>query len=555
MSVLIRKRIALAMALLLAFVMLAACGGNNDGGSNGQEPANAAGANNGGGSNAGNAESVGGDAASQEPITLTFFDKNVGDKFTDPVAQEITKRTGITLEIQQPTGNPDEKLNLMLASGDLPDAIMMARGDLLDKYTAAGAIIPLNDLIDKYGSNIKEMYGDVLNKTRYKDGKNYYLSSWYGLDPDPVFAFQMRKDLLAELAPDKAEGQSPFTAEEFRSVLKAFQEKYPTIDGKKTIPMTMDGENMGSVLGTFKGMFGIKSYHETDEGLQVDYRHPNYLPMLKYANSLYREGLIDKEWAVNKKQLVEQKLSNGAVFATVGAFWEWGTPNAELSKDGDRSKQFYSYKVLGDGVGPDQTTYGPRSVLGWDGIVITKDNKHPERTMQLFDFLASEEGQYLLLWGVEGKDWDMKDGKHVPRPETLQGFLDNWNEFSKTTGIRKWTYFVKNGNGSDGTPYDLAGKYERSDTFTAAEKNLAGSTWDTSPYDNLSPAGGTPDALKHQKISDIAAQTLPKIINAPSEAEVEKLFNGMLADMEKNGLKELEKIYTKNYQEKMELWK
>ena len=45
------------------------------------------------------------------------------------------------------------------------------------------------------------------------------------------------------------------------------------------------------------------------------------------------------------------------------------------------------------------------------------------------NFLASEEGQYLLMWGIEGKDWDIEDGKHVPRSETLQGFKDDWNTF------------------------------------------------------------------------------------------------------------------------------
>ena len=30
----------------------------------------------------------------------------------------------------------------------------------------------MNDLIDKYGPDVKEMYGETLNKSRYTDGKN-----------------------------------------------------------------------------------------------------------------------------------------------------------------------------------------------------------------------------------------------------------------------------------------------------------------------------------------------------------------------------------------------
>ena len=63
----------------------------------------------------------------------------------------------MTVEIQRPTGNPVEKLNLMLASGDLPDVILMSRGsDIMNKYITSGAVIPLNDLIEEHGPNIQK---------------------------------------------------------------------------------------------------------------------------------------------------------------------------------------------------------------------------------------------------------------------------------------------------------------------------------------------------------------------------------------------------------------
>ncbi len=81
----------------------------------------------------------------------------------------------------------------------------------------------------------------------------------------------------------------------------------------------------------------------------------------------------------------------------------------------------------------------------------------------------------------------MKDGKHTPRPEVLQGIKDNWNEYSKTTGIRNWTWFIKNGNGTDGTPYDLAAKYDRDPISAHSLISMKDSTWDTSLCDNLGP--------------------------------------------------------------------
>jgi putative aldouronate transport system substrate-binding protein len=490
------------------------------------------------------------------PIKLTFFDKNTGDAFTNEVAKEITKRTGVTIEIQQPTGNPAEKLNLMLASSDLPDVVLMDRsGDIVSKYIAAGAIIPLDDLIAKFGPNVKKMYGDTLKKTRFTDGKNYYLSNWYGPENEPVFGMSMRKDWLTQIAPDKAEGGKPFTADEFETLLKDFKSKLGKVDGKDVFPMSFNGENMSAVLGTFKGMWGMKAFYETNGTLKYDVKDPKYKDMLLYLNKLYREGLIDPEWPVNKKQTWEQKISNGLVFAAPSAYWDFGTPNGVLKKSGGPEKQMYPYKLVGPGVDPSKTTLGPKSTLGWDAIAITKTNKNPERTMKLIDFLASEEGQYLLMWGIEGVHWDMKDGKHTPRPEVLQGFKDDWDNFAKKTGIRKWTWFVKNGKGSDGTPYDLPGRYQRGEIDQMALKNLSDTVWDTSVYDNLGPAGGTPDALVSQKVTDIMNQTITKIIISKSEADAAALFDKMLADMKAAGDEKVEKIFSDNYKKRTDLWK
>ncbi|SDX94833.1 extracellular solute-binding protein [Paenibacillus sp. CF384] len=490
-----------------------------------------------------------------EPITLTFFDKNTGDAFTNPVAQEVTKRTGVSVEIQQPSGNPSEKLNLMLASGDLPDIILMDRGsDIVNKYIAAGAIIPLDDLIESLGPDVKSQYGEVLQKTRYTDGKNYYLSNWYGMDNSPVFGIQMRKDLLKELAPDKAEGGQPFTTDEFEQLLKDFKAKYPNIDGKASIPLTLNAENMGAVLGTFKGMWGMKAYYEDGGSLKFDVKDPKYREMILYMNKLYREDLIDHEWAVNKTQTWEQKLSNGFVFSTASAYWDPGNANNALLKAGGADKQLFSYKVVAPGVDPGATTFGPRSPLGWDAIAISKNNKHPEETMKFINFLASEEGQYLLMWGIEGQTWDMKDGKHTPKPEVLQGLKEDWAAEQKKTGLQKWTWFVKNGLGSDGTPYHI-GDNNRGEIDLMAFKNLSDTVWDTSPYDNLGPGGGTPESLSYQKVQDIMKQSITKIIIAKSEQEANAGFDSMLAEMKSAGDENVEAIITDNYNKRQELWK
>lgn len=537
-----KKISSLTAILLAASIILGGCGGGPDTPSSPSE-----------------AGGKGGDAppaSSGEVITLTFFDKNTGDAFDNPVAEAIMERTGVRIEVQQPTGNPDEKLNLMLISEDLPDIVLMdRRSDIVNKYIEAGALIPLNDLIDQYGQDIQEMYGDTLNKSRYKDGNNYYLNNWYGVDPDPERAFCIRMDVLEEAGyGERAAAGDYFTQEEFRDILAYFRDNYTDEDGLKPIPLTTNAEYFASITSTFQAMYGMKNYYEKDGRLYYIVRDPNYLEMLKYVNSLYLDGLLDNEWAVNKAQAFTQKAGSGRVAATV-----------TLASDGNKilkedygeatNKQFYMFKVVADGIDPDETTFSPRSSLGWDAIGITVKNEHPVETIKFMNFLASEEGQYLLMWGLEGTHWDMVEGKHVPRPEVLEGFANDWGAYSKETGIRKWTWFVNNGYGSDGTPFDLVTKYEKDAINTHALISMANSTWDTAPYDDIGPAAGTQEFLAEQKIKDIIDAAFPNMIYAESEAAVEELYNAMIAEIDANQAVAIEAIYTEKYNEHLELWK
>lgn len=497
-----------------------------------------------------------GESVSDEPLTLTFFDKNIGAEFSDPVAEEITRRTGVRIEIQQPTGNPEEKLALMLSGGDLPDIVLMdRRSDIVNKYIAAEALLPLNDLIDEYAPDIKEMYGEVLNQSRYTDGQNYYLNNWYGIDPDPDRGINMRMDLLKELGyGEKAESGEPFTQDEFVEILRKFKETYPEIDGQATIPFTINGEYTETVMSTFRGMYGMKNYYEEDGNIYLPVRDPHYLDMVKFINQLYREDLLDREWAVNKTDMFEQKLASGTVFACNGGMPS-STNGLFISDEGeDTDKQFYMFKVVADGVDPAETTYSPRSSLGWDAIGITVTNEHPVETIKFLNFLASEEGQYLLMWGVEGENWTMQDGVHVPNDDVIPGFREDWNGYSEKTGIRKWTWCVKNGYGSDGTPFDLVSRYNPGKVMEHARISMEGSVWDTAPYDNIGPLGGTPEALVEQKLNDIMDQGFSKMVYATSDQELQDAYDSMMQELEANDAASIEAIYTQNYQNEQALW-
>ena len=358
----------MAMSVLMAAGMLAGCG------SNGSTSSSTA---------SGSASSASGEV-STDGVTISIFDKNSGSNtFDDPVAKAIEEKTGVKIQVENPTGDPLEKLNLMLTGQNYPDIVLMDRGnDIVNRYIEAGALIPLNDLIDKYGPDVKEMYGETLNKSRYTDGKNYYLNNWYGEDPDPVAGVLMRYDYLCEIVgKDRADSDEPFTQEEYIDICKKFKELHPTIDGKESIAITFDAESK-NYDGTLKGMYGLKTYYQDGDNLEHVAKAPNFKEMMSFANELYTEGLLDKEWVDNKKNQWTQKLSAGNVFSTFASYWDTDAANTALASSVGGDAKFYSYKILGNGISADETTYSGRSTLGWDAIAITKNCKNPEAAMK-----------------------------------------------------------------------------------------------------------------------------------------------------------------------------
>lgn len=494
-----------------------------------------------------------------DSMKIVFFDKNSkSSKFDDRIAKIVEEKTGVQVEIQNPSGDPEEKLSLLLSSNHYPDIVLMGLGsDNLNKYINSGALIELDDLIDEKMPNVKEMYGDTLKKARHTDGHNYYLPNWYSSDlkQDAVDGWLFKYDIMVDLVgKERADSAEPFTQEELIQLLRDFKEKYPEINGKESIAITGNADNM-LFLQKIKGMFGIKSRYEKDGSLYWDVRDPEYINMLKFTNQLYREGLLDSEWVSMKEQTLTQKLSSGNVFGTIAAWWDPGQANEKLQAEGGDEAQYVGYMAVGDGLKIEDTTYSSLDSLGWDAIGITDNCKNLDAATKLVDFLSSREGQNLLMWGVEGEDYDVVDGEFIPKKEVADLFLKDSQAAIKETGITRWTWFVTTDPPTDKS-YMRLSDYEGKQTFTAkmADKNMISPTWDTSYTNNLSPEGSSPEGLKEQKVKDVYNQSIASIVNASSEKEVEKLYKKLISDMEAAGMKDVEDVISKNYKERMELW-
>ena len=114
-----------------------------------------------------------------DPITFDMFIRDPGQAPSkdNPVLKKITELTGVTINFEFLVGDLAQKVGVMIAGGDYPDAIF---GES-PKFVDAGAAIPIEDKILNY-PNLKRHYGPHIAKMKagFGDGHAYTIEN-YGL--------------------------------------------------------------------------------------------------------------------------------------------------------------------------------------------------------------------------------------------------------------------------------------------------------------------------------------------------------------------------------------
>ncbi|MFH5185293.1 extracellular solute-binding protein [Paenibacillus sp. TAB 01] len=358
----------------------------------------------------------------KDKITLKGFarkDAQLGDYAQMALWKQLEEKTNIHVDWVTPAPqDATEKVNLAIASGDLPDFFIkgVISPQDLTKYGSQGILIPLEQLIDNYAPNLKAVLGkrpEVKSAITSPDGHIYTLPR---IIDDGVFGVP-RFPMLNMAWLNKAGMKVPQTSDELYQVLEAFKEKDLNGNGKPDeIPYT--AHNMDWAMRGLEGMFGLNRnldyYANVDESNKVHLwvTDDKYKQLLEYAHKLYADGLIDKEIFTQTDQLYLGKLASNRVGFT------------PLLSSQNAGKFANDYKGIVPLKGPDgDQLWNMRQDVNFGGAkaVITKANKHPEATMRMFDYFYSDEGAMLMyMGGQEGDTYSQSaDGKFKYKPEIM----------------------------------------------------------------------------------------------------------------------------------------
>ncbi|MFY0681110.1 MAG: extracellular solute-binding protein [Thalassovita sp.] len=327
---------------------------------------------------------------------------------------------GANMRTDSENSGRTEALNLMLASGNIPDIVGSSRiKDFVNQYGPEGAFIPLNDLIDEHAPNIKAYYDerpDIAAAVKAADGQMYYIP--YLPDGKYGRAYWIRTDWLNNLGLEV-----PQTVEEYENVLRAFKTQDPNGNGvADEVPFfARQWPEFIRLVTLWDGRaHGSDTYHDfhVSEGkITHGYIGEGYREGIKNLARWYDEGLIDSEVFTRGSSSRDYLFSENLGGSTHDWFASTGGYN-RLSAD----IEGFELKAMAPpaSVSGKRVEEHRRILVKPDGWAIGHTNEHAVETIKYFDFWFSEEGRRLANFGVEGEHYEMVDGK----PIFTQAFLD-----------------------------------------------------------------------------------------------------------------------------------
>ncbi|NRF93803.1 extracellular solute-binding protein [Paenibacillus frigoriresistens] len=360
-------------------------------------------------------------AAAAPTIKIVVGDRNMPyvtssanineDKYVKKM-RELSK-TDVRIEtINQ--GDYSKKLNLMFASGDLPDAIQAVNGITSPEFSAAlnnGAFYELNDLIDKYAPGLKtKIKSDMWNSSLVsKDGKIYAIPR-EAPTPNNRIVY-MRKDWM-----DKLGLQVPKTVDDYLNVLRAFRDKDPNGNGKADeIPFI--GRKNFDFGYVFFGSYDVspEGWKFVNNQLVPNFIRPEMKDALKLHQQMYQEKLIDNEIFVNTSTDWAAKIENTQRVGMWVHATEYPDKTATAYKKLTPPVEFINIPAPTgpDGKGGNLIGSEVDPLSTW---VIPKTNKHPEYVLKFLEWFLSDDAQTFLNYGLDGDDYTVVNGKKVPTP-------------------------------------------------------------------------------------------------------------------------------------------
>ena len=492
-----KKRILAAMLTLSMVVSMTACGNSEAGGSKDSAK------NNGNG---------------DEPYTVTM----VLNGSTQPDEERIEQKINEILEpelnanldiVVLPWASASQQLQLML-SGDEKIDVFYTQATNAVQYMNAGQIVDMSELIDKYGTNIKQIYGEDIAKINQIEGFVYGVPNQ--IERGSIPAIFMRKDLVEKYNIDTTQIKEPKDLESVFETVKAGEPDmtmlYSINDGDTPVTRLFRGDNLSD-----NNYLGVLMDQTNSTKLENFFATDWFKDTTTMLYNWYQKGYISQDAGTNTENW-RTVCKAGNLFSLFFAYHP-GTPVEFESSTGYDFEivPFYNEPIINSS--------------SYNGVTfsIAQNSENPEKTMEVLDYIyGSSEIMNLLNWGEQDKDYVIEDADNgiINFPEGITSDNAGYNlnlgwELPNQFIAYKWT-------GSDPKLWEKMEEFNSS----AKSSKAVGFLFDSSNYSSeiaalsnivkqysgaLYSGSGDPDELIPELLEALDDAGINEVIQAKQE--------------------------------------
>ncbi|WP_135549194.1 extracellular solute-binding protein [Paenibacillus cymbidii] len=383
----------------------------------------------------------------EKPLEITMAALAAQEPPAD--GNEIEKRieefTNTKLSIQWiPLAAYADKINLMIASGELPKVVNVSYTPTIQSAMKSGMFWEIGPHLSKFKnlSTFSKVYYDYTEI----DGKVYGIPSSRPITRQSLI---YRSDWLKN-----AGLKEPKNLEELYQVLKAFTQNDPDKNGvNDTVGLALEG--LGK-LNNIVVMHGGPNRWTIENGKLVpDFETKAYMDVLKFMKRLYDEKLMNQDFAIATRAQTQGSFTTGKAGMVQAVSGNAYNLYALLVKPVPQAEvDFFTAftepkgkKVVGE-INTETLTLIPKSSV--------KTEEELLRILAFFDKLAEPEMATLLARGIEGKHYKVEDGKALTTDGAL--FLKEVSDLRNQL-LKTWIFY----NTMPPKQHALLDKSDRSD--------------------------------------------------------------------------------------------
>jgi len=379
-------------------------------------------------------------APTNEKIEISWVSWNCGDiEDGNFVEKKLEEKLNLEIKVKKVDLSKTQQVDLMLASGEMPDCGWIFK-DPRDMYYSQELTrtVPV-DMIRQYAPMYSKLIDDypllwkinASNEDKNElialpgcnpsgtDGQ-YYFSSFYRYDW--LQKFGIKPSTPVEMTSDRIYvTEKGFTLDEFKVILDKFVNGDPDGNGVADT-YGMIGYTGANSWRTIQRAFGFQDgFSMEEEGKAImPYSSQKYKDYIKYVNSLYKNGLVDKEILTLPADKFFEKGTTGKAgyfCNTANLLGEWAEARPPLSilKNVPESTILMTPGQLSSDGSYGTMIYNTSPV--YNNFFIRNDvsDEKLKRILQLFDYASlDEEGSMICWWGEEGTHYDIDPATSTP---------------------------------------------------------------------------------------------------------------------------------------------